>query len=122
MSNIRENVKLKFTEDGEDGEPIFPDFEEIKNPDLLEIVDLCLNGIFTDGEHHKNFYLLEVLKQIILKEHHEYLDNNSISAITSFVSDMNKHEETAKQIEKFRFLMLSLHKKEDIKQFIEGFN
>ena len=65
-------VELNFTDKNgdEDTEPIFPDFEEKENIDVFEIVDLCLNGIHTDGGHHKNWYLLEVLKQIIPKKHH----------------------------------------------------
>ena len=51
-----------------------------------------------------------------------YMDDEPSSAMASFVSDMSKHKETANQLDMFRFLMLSLHKKEDIKRFIEGFD
>lgn len=52
----------------------------------------------------------------------EYIDKDSTSALASFVSDMNKHEETRKQMNLCGFMILIIKTKDDTKKFIEGFN
>lgn len=67
-------TELKFTDEGENSEAIFPDFDPKKEIDFETIIDLCFQGIHIDSSHHKSWYLLEILKLIAPEKTHDYLD------------------------------------------------
>jgi len=52
----------------------------------------------------------------------EYIDDDHAGALASFISDMNKHEETQKQMDVCGFMIMFCNTKDSVLRFIEGFN
>lgn len=53
------------------------------NTNLNKIKDLCLDGLSTDGAHHKQWYLEEILKNILEEDEkamtlEEYKEENDL--------------------------------------------
>lgn len=43
--------------------------------DINKITDLTINGLLIDGDHHKQWYLIEILKNLYGEKYNDIVDH-----------------------------------------------